>query len=208
MALAPRLANRRDSLSKTLVQCLSDVFDDVDSGVPQAIVSAYALHTESTKGILNFGNDLCFAVAARSFVRAWSGSLVPGAEAFLYRFNCPNPWDRPWKGYATHILDIAFALQNYAEYLSPGQCASSERFAKDIITFVQSKDPWPAYRHGIDKGTMVYYASMEGDQDMSQVVENEDPEKTGRNDNLEKLVKPELLDKLMEAWQMFMAGPR
>lgn len=58
MALAPRLANRTDSLPKTLVQCLSDAFDDVDSGVPPAIASAYALHKESTKRILNFGNDV------------------------------------------------------------------------------------------------------------------------------------------------------
>lgn len=137
-----------------------------------------------------------------------TGFPVPGTEAFLHRFNCPNPWDGPWKGHATHILNIAFALQYYAEYLSPGQRASAERFAKDIITFVQGKDPWLAYRNGINRNTMVYYAPMHGGQDMSQVVENKEPRKTGRKDNLEKLVKPELLDKLTDAWQMSMAGPR
>lgn len=73
---------------------------------------------------------MCFAVAAREFAREWS---LAGLEAFLCRFNCPNPWDGAWKGHATHILDLAFLLLNYNQYLSKGQQQAAERFADDVI---------------------------------------------------------------------------
>ncbi|KAJ5636954.1 Alpha/Beta hydrolase protein [Penicillium longicatenatum] len=214
MALAPRLGARTDIFSQTLVKCLSTAFENVDSKIASAIAAAYDLSPrsssntpESTKNVLNFGNDVCFAVAAQSFTKAWSLSSIPETEALLYNFNCPNPWDGPWKGHATHILDIAFVLQNYAEYLSRGQQLSAERFAADLTTFVNGEKPWAEYQPGTAEGSMVYEAPMEGDQDLSGFVASEAPEKTGRRYALQALVKPELFDKLMDVWQMFMAGP-
>lgn len=215
MALAPRLAARTDIFSKTFVECLSKILGPVDTTITPVISLAYGLDPtstantpESTNNILNFGNDLCFTLALQSFARAWSTSPVHGTESFLYRFNCPNSWDGPWKGHATHILDIAFLLLNYREYLSPGQQLSVERFAKDIITFLHEGRPWTKYQDGIGGGSMVYYAPMDGNQDMSRFVGNGASETMGREDVLESLVGPELLDNCMDAWQMFTAGPR
>ncbi|PLB35005.1 Alpha/Beta hydrolase protein [Aspergillus candidus] len=214
MALAPRLEARTDIFSQTLVKCLSTSFENVDPSIALAIAAAYDLDPSSTsntpesmKKVLNFGNDVCFAVAAQSFTRAWSSSSVPGTEALQYRFNCPNPWDGPWKGHATHILDIAFVLQNYAEHLSNGQRLSAEQFAADLITFIHGKKPWAEYQVGTAEGSMVYNASIAGDQNLSGFAASEAPEKTGRRYALQALVKPELFDRLMDAWQMFMAGP-
>lgn len=214
MALAPHLIDRTDNLCQTLVNCLSTVFDNVDASIARNIAQAYRLEpasftkdAESTQPILNFGNDVCFAAAGRSFARAWSASSMLGTEAFLYMFNCPNPWDGPWKGHATHILDIAFVLMNYAEYLDKGQQSAAERFAKDIITFVNGKQPWAGYQDDNFGGSMVYDAPMEGNENLSRFVKDGKPAVTGRRDFLQRLVQPELFDRLMDAWQMFMAGP-
>lgn len=179
-----------------------------DTGTAAAIITAYGLDPSSiantqnsTERVLNFGNDICFAVAARDFTRAWS---LAGLEAFLYRFNCSNPWNGAWKGYATHILDIAFLLLNYTEFLSQGQQQSAEQFAKDIIIFVHGGKPWAAY-HERTQGSMVYNAPAEGDLDRSEYVGRETPQRTGRRDALERVEEAGLLDRLMDGWQLFMA---
>lgn len=214
MAFASRIATRTDIFPKTLVQHLHALLDPIDLTLAPKIVSAYSLNTsipsntpESTKSILEFGHDVCFALAARSFTRAWS---APGTEALLYRFNCPNPWDGPWKGVATHIQDIVFMLLNYRESLAPGQRKSAERFAQDIIAFVAGgKTPWKGYRSGVDEGSMVYFAPMEGEEDESGFVGDEKPGRTGRRDVLLRLgeERGQVWDRIMDAWQMFMAGP-
>lgn len=213
MALAPRLIARTDILSQTFINCLSTVFGSVDASIAHKIARAYGLDpgscsndAESKQKILEFGNDICFASAARSFSRSWSVSSVPGTEALLYMFNCPNPWEGPWKGHATHILDIAFVLMNYSDYLDQGQQRAAERFAKDIISFVNQDTPWEQYQPETE-GSMVYDAPMQGDGDLSRFVKNGPPANTGRRDHLQKIVQPELFDRLMDVWQMFMAGP-
>lgn len=146
---------------------------------------------------------MCFAVAAREFARAWS---LAGLESFLYRFNCPNPWEGVWKGHATHILDLAFLLLNYNEYLAKGQRQAAERFAKDVITFVHGHQPWVAYwNNGAQQGSMVYDAPVEGAMDRSEYVGCDAPQMTGRRDAMHRFGAPEVLDRLMDGWQMFMA---
>ncbi|KAJ9149933.1 Sterol esterase [Pleurostoma richardsiae] len=215
MAFNSRVSGRVDILSKTLRDCLATVFDPIDVKITPSIVSAYGLDTtaasnaaETIEPVLNFGNDVMFALPARAFARAWSSSGLPGAEAFLCHFNCPNPWDGPWKGHATHIQDIAFVLQNYRDSLSVGQRRCAERYARDIIAFVNTAPPWPAYHHGVKPGSMVYFAPEEGDIDQSQFVSDEAPERTGRRDILQRLVPEEMSDKLVDVWQMFMLGPQ
>lgn len=198
-------------MPQTLARCVSQALSSTNPGDKAAIATAYQLDSSSmvtantkasTERVLNFGNDVCFALAAREFARTWS---LAGLEAFLYRFNCPNPWDEAWKGYATHILDLALLLLGYNEYLSKGQQQAAERFAKDVIVFVHGGEPWVAYRTGTQEGSMVYDAPAEGEVDGSQYVECEIPQRTGRRDVMYKVETPEILDKLMGSWQMFMA---
>ncbi|KAE8383735.1 Alpha/Beta hydrolase protein [Aspergillus bertholletiae] len=210
--LAARLANRTDVLSNTLINCLSTVLKDVDPNLTPRIANAYGLDSaaasnpdESKRRVLKFGNDICFAAPAQFFARAWSTSSIPGTAAFLYRFNCPNPWDGPWKSHATHVLDIAFALLNYTEYLSAGQRSAAERLAKDIITFVHGESPWEEYRYRTADGSMVYDAAAEGCDDLTKFVKKETPEEAGRRNFLQTIVPTELFDRLMDAWHMFMA---
>lgn len=215
MAFASRIAARTDIFPKTLAQCLSSILDPVNNTIAPTLISAYGLDTTitanshiSTKAVLDLGNDICFALGARLFTRLWSASSVPGTEAFLCHFNCPNPWEGAWKGHATHIQDIAFMLQNYSEFLSDGQQKSAKRFATDIIAFVNGRKPWKGYENNKSEGSMVYYAAMEGSKDESGFVEDEIPDKIGRRDILQKLKSLDILDKVMDAWLMFMAGPQ
>ncbi|KAB5580885.1 Alpha/Beta hydrolase protein [Coniochaeta sp. 2T2.1] len=214
-AYAPRLASRSDILPKTLTAHLAAALDSVDPSLTQAIISGYNLPTaatantfESTKPVLDLATDICWSVGARSFARSWSSSTITNEKkAFLYRFNVPNPWDGAWKGHATHILDIAFVLQNYREYLAPGQQKAGELFGRHVIAFVNGDVPWPAYGDGGRPGAYVYFAPEEGEEDASCYVEDEAHERTGRRGLLQG-VRPEVLDRVMGAWEMCMKGPK
>ncbi len=74
-----------------------------------------------------------------------------------------------------------------------------------MIAFVNGGDPWPSYGSG---GTMVYDAPQLGWEDRSRCIINECVESTGRRDALYKIVGEELFDKLVDVWQLVMAGPR
>ncbi|CAK7237570.1 hypothetical protein SBRCBS47491_010024 [Sporothrix bragantina] len=213
MAFSSRVAERSDILPKTLAESLGAVFDPINAEIAPAIISAYDLNPaatsntgHSTEPVLNFGNDVMFALPARAFAKAWGTSGTPGTQAFLCHFNCPNPWEGPWKGHASHIQDIVFVLQNYRETLSSGQCLCAERYARDLITFVCGAEPWPAHTDG-EPGSMVYFAPEDGEEDNSGFVSSEDAQKTGRRSTfLLSVVGEEHLDKLVDAWQMFMAA--
>jgi carboxylesterase type B len=206
------VAARSDILAKTLATNLAAALDPIDPRLAPSIISEYGLDStatdntpESLKAVLDLATDICFALGARTFARSWSAE--PDAEAFLYHFNVPNPWDGPWKGHATHILDIAFLLQNYREHLPPGQQKTADRFTRHVIGFVNGGSPWPAHQ-AAQGGVMVYYAQEQGDDDQSRFVENEAPGETGRRVILQTLMKQEWWDKVMEAWELFMKGPK
>jgi hypothetical protein len=212
MAFSSRIAGRTDVLTKTFAKCLSSAFDPIDKNIATNIISAYEVDINATgnsfqtnEKILNYGNDIMFSLPAQHLAQAWSMS-EHGTQAFLGHFNCPNPWDGPWKGYSTHIQDIAFVLQNYNQFISEGQRLCAERYAKDIIAFVTGEDPWPAVQEGSKPGGMVYYAAAEGDKDESEYVRDAEPQRKKRRDHLENIVGVGNLDRAVDAWVMFMAG--
>ena len=168
MIYASRLAGRTDVLAKTREQCLLAVFDPIGSTIAPAIIAGYGLEASATsnnpqnlQAVLTFGNGVMFFLPACAFARAWSRSLVAGTEAFLYHFNRPNPWEGPWKGHSSHSLDMVFLFQNYNNYLSLGQRQCAERHAREVIAFVNGKDPWPSYQCEKMPGALVYYAAKD-----------------------------------------------
>ncbi|KAK5659821.1 hypothetical protein OQA88_1033 [Cercophora sp. LCS_1] len=209
-AYAPRVSSRSDILPRTLADHLHAKLDDINPTLVPTVIDGYGIDvdaiantSESTKAVLGLATDICFGFGARAFAKAWSET---GNESFLYRFNVPNPWDGPWKGHATHILDIAFVLQNYRDFLGEGQRKSGERFTRDVITFVSGGAPWTKYR-AEEPGAMVYDAKESGEADESKFV-GKDGEQSGRREVLLKLTGQGVLDKVMEAWEGFMKGPR
>ena len=206
------MATRTDILTKTLAANLAAALSPIDPELTPSIIREYGLDTttsantsESLGAVLDLATDICFALGARTFAKSWSARR--DTTAFLYHFNVPNPWDRPWKGHATHILDIAFVLQNYRNYLPPGQLETANRFTRDVVTFVHGGTPWPAYQTE-QGGAMVYFAQKQGAHDESYFSEHEAPEKTGRRVIIQTLMKQKCWDKVMDAWEMFMKGPK
>lgn len=210
MAFLSRVEGRTDILPKTLAENLKAQLDPVDPKLAPAVISGYGLDETAsanspatTRAVLNVGNDIHFALPALAVAKIWSSSTVEGTKAFLYHFNCPNPWDGPLKGEASHILDIAFALQNYKEQLSPGQRLCAERFASDIIRFVNGEDVWEDYHPSARPTSMIYSAPAEGGKDESHLVQDSSAESTGRREVVQKLGAEPIWDKILHSWQAF-----
>ncbi|CAK7202829.1 hypothetical protein SEUCBS139899_005556 [Sporothrix eucalyptigena] len=98
--------------------------------------------------VLQFASDIGYCAPAHVLAKTFPG------EAFVLQFSEPNPWDGPFKGYTTHVLDIAFIFQNYREHLDAEQLATSEKFATDIIHFSNGSAPWDDYHKS---GTVAVY---------------------------------------------------
>jgi carboxylesterase type B len=202
------LAGRNEALPGILRRCLSTRLGPESSSTISELLKAYEVDTSATVNttetiipVLNFLNDIGFYYPARIFVQAWSESNT----AFLCHFNSPNPWDGPWKGYATHVLDIVFVLQNYNAYLSPGQRACAERFAGDVIRFVNGGSPWRNWERSAP-AAMAYYAKEDGERDESALVPNGESKLTGRRHVLEKIVGKDRFDELLDIMSMVLAG--
>ncbi|KAK5045738.1 hypothetical protein LTR84_008830 [Exophiala bonariae] len=215
-AFESRLPSQTDTLPQALIASLKESLDSTDARFVPAILSRYGLgqsaspnSTETTRrAILDLGNDIHFALPALALAKIWSKTTVPSAKAFLYHFNCPNPWDGPWKGEANHILDIAFALQNYNEQLSVGQRQCAGRFGKDFIRFVNGEDVWGEYRAGERPTSMIYSAQIDGEKDDSHLVHDESSASTGRRTFIQELGAEHIHDKVLHSWQVFMSATR
>jgi carboxylesterase type B len=109
--------------------------------------------------VLNFVNDVVALAPVVAFARTWQGNL------YAYYFNERNPWEGPWKGQASHILDLAYLFQNYREYLTEEQQAVAEVFAEDFSKFCHGVSPWPVFDETATKDTFpvrVFGPSDEG----------------------------------------------
>lgn len=113
----------------------------------QGILDKYGITTEQTDDeafprVLDFLNDLLFFAPTLMLSRGWQGN------AYVYYFNEGNPWDGPWKGKASHVLDVAYLFQNFQEFQTPAQQAVAAAFAEDIFRYSYGTAPWPAITPG------------------------------------------------------------
>lgn len=203
-----RLLQRTDVFPRTLTQYLRKALDPIDPGLVSKVIELYGIDSSatsnsdlSTQSVLRLGNDITFAIPAEVCAQTLSNA---GAEVFLYNFHCPNPWDGRWKGYANHVLDIAFALGNYDAFLSLGQMQSACRFATNIIEFTNGMPPWRALNNNEGPETMVYYAAADGATDESKSIRFEDSTRSATRTRLIELVGKDRLDKVLDGWTMFM----
>lgn len=93
---------------------------------------------EAFPHVLEFINDIGFAAPAVAYTRGWPGTV------YRYFFNEENPWDGPWKGRASHILDLAYLYQNYNDFLSEDEKAVAKMLAEDFFKFCYGHPPWQA----------------------------------------------------------------
>ena len=170
-------------------------------GVAGELLTAYGLSPEldDTEGmfrVLQVANDLNFYLPTLAIAQGFEAHM----KTYMYRFNEPNPWDGPWKGHATHILDLCFLLQNFNEHLDDAQKNNAELFAKDVIKFVNGEEPWTRWQ------SEERIAKVLGPSGKAEVIEDA-PEKVGRRSVVLKLGEQIGLDKLNEAFNGFMKPP-
>lgn len=89
--------------------------------------------------ILDFANDINFQAPARAYASVWPST------SYQYRFREPNPWEGPWQGHSSHVLDVAYLFLNFAERLTPSQAKLAEEFATDILKFVNGTAPFQKF---------------------------------------------------------------
>uniref|UniRef100_A0A9P3ENT3 Carboxylic ester hydrolase n=1 Tax=Aspergillus pseudoviridinutans TaxID=1517512 RepID=A0A9P3ENT3_9EURO len=114
---------------------------------------------EAFSAVLNFINDVVSFAPVMSFAQGWKGNV------HVYYFNEGNPWEGPWKGQPSHLLDIAYLFQNYSEYLGEQQQAVATAFAEDFFRFCYGFSPWPVVdKQGNERGfaARVYGPSDKG----------------------------------------------
>jgi len=154
--------------------------------------------------MLELANDIGWYAPTVAYAENFSAPANGGTQnAYVYRFNEPNPWDGPWKGHANHILDVAFLFQNFNGYLSGEQKSTAEAFAEDVFDFCYGKPGWNAWESG-KKAARVY-----GPNGKIEALEDE-PEKVGRRKALFELagmIGTDGLDALADAFNSFLKAP-
>lgn len=169
------------------------------------ILSAYSIVEDAPgdkalEAILKFASDICFFVPVLNYGHCWSGN------AFIYRFNEPNTWEGPWKGYANHIHDVAYLFQNYNDDLTETQLPVAVQFAKDVISFANGQAPWSVFRWETgDLASRVYGGRETGTSGKVMTVPVSDP-RTERSNAILLLMDSISGDELSRAWGNFMAG--
>lgn len=155
---------------------------------------------EAKRKILNFANDVVFFTPVLNYAHCWQG------DAFIYFFNEPNTWDGPWKGFATHILDIAYLFQNFNDHLTPAQRNVAIQFATDVITFANGDAPFPPFGFKMTElYSRVYGGSRPEDSGTVTTVNGPSP-RTERRSILFDIVDKVSGDELSDAWTAFLAG--
>ena len=197
---ALRLGGRRKNIGAAFCSSMTSSLASTPE-IVNKLFSAYGLTSdladdEAYVKVLRVTNDIQFY--APTFLLAQN--LEKKTRIHMYRFNEPNPWDGPWKGEASHILDLALLLQNFSEFLDGPVRAMGEEFALDVIAFVHGKDPWARWREG-EK-----LAKVLGPQGKVEVVEDV-PEKVGRRDIILRVADEVGYDKLNDALRSFMIAP-
>ncbi|KAJ3546564.1 hypothetical protein NM208_g1936 [Fusarium decemcellulare] len=86
--------------------------------------------------------DIAFYAPTGIALKGWPN---PNGR-FLFHFNAANPFPGPLQGKASHVLDVAYAFQNYNHHLPPSEVQVARNLGLAIIAFVHSGQPgWPAW---------------------------------------------------------------
>ncbi|GKT48168.1 uncharacterized protein ColSpa_08349 [Colletotrichum spaethianum] len=186
------LLQRKEHIAVRFIKSISSSLSQHPS-VATRILEAYGI-TEAASDddafikILQFASDVSFRAPAESFAKGFHG------DSYLLELAEGNPWDGPFKGHSTHVLDVALLFQNYNEHLDEKQRQIAESFAVDVINFVHGQAPWKRFQDGA--GRMVY---ENGTRMYKQAGVNSE-----KYESLLELGEEIGLDALLKVWQNFL----
>ena len=204
MAFAGGLLARKANIGASFRATAAKTLDGHPK-VLKSLLEHYSLDESATSTLTDdeaLINVLKFISDAAFFVPAVEMAANFAKDAFVLFFNEPNPWDGLFKGHSSHILDVAFLLQNYNEYLDEAQKASAITFATDVITFVNGQSPWESFNGG--RNVAASYAN--GKKTVSELSVSEH---TGRSSFILDIGKEESgpgMDALMQIVTKFLKG--
>ncbi|KAF2827372.1 alpha/beta-hydrolase [Ophiobolus disseminans] len=192
------LAQRKAGIAKAL---MTSLHNSLPTDAAAAVLDAYGIRstTADDEGMdqsINLATDIAYVAPALAYARAFPG------ETYYYHFNEPNPWDGPFKGSSTHMLDATFLFQNFNEHMSDVAKEVAKSLAAAFIKFANGMKPWADFEE--TRSVRTYGPS---DKSIVSVAEN-NGWGNGRRDALWKLGEAEKvdLDSLSAAWDMFIAG--
>lgn len=146
MILAFLNPHLKDNAGKRFIDAVNKVlanYPEAAEELPRRYgISATASDDEAFPRVLEFINDITFFTPVMAYVRGWPGT------AYVYYFNEENPWEGPWKGRASHIVDLAYFFQTFNEFLTEDQRAVGRAMVEDFFRFVHGVAPWPGVEAG------------------------------------------------------------
>ena len=192
-----RLASRQPGIAEAFCSSIQSSFRS-SPAVGEALLNAYNLSPDMADAIaferiLEVGTDLCFYAPTFTFAEGLHGDM----KVFVYRFNEPNPWEGPWKGRATHGLDVALLLQNFGDYLEPEQRRLGEELADNVFNFLQGEEPWDEWRC---QRPMSKTFGPKGECSTTE----DDAETVGRRSTVWRLAETAEIDALVKAYMIFL----
>ncbi|KAI9148991.1 hypothetical protein HJFPF1_11035 [Paramyrothecium foliicola] len=192
------LGDRMKTLSQDFLAFLETSFAQEPNIVAQ-VLQLYPMDNKepevATTAVLNFFGDLLFFAPTVKISQAWP------KQAYVYRFNHPNPWFGPWNGEANHIFDVASLFLNYEDFLPEGEAKSHSQMTLDFLNFICGNEPFPRYEKEAG-GVRVYGPPSEGFSFRASF----DGALTGRRTDILVLEQEVSLDRLSRVCESFMSG--
>ncbi|KAK2006318.1 carboxylesterase [Colletotrichum eremochloae] len=188
MSLLPKKAGIAARFIESISSSLSQHADAATQILQVYGISEATDDDEALIHILEFASDLGFRAPAELYAKSFHG------DSYLLEFAERNPWDGPFKGHSTHVLDVAFLFQNYNEHLGDEQRQIAESFAADVIDFVCGEAPWTRLQD--TAGRMIYQHGTR--------TYKEDGASSGNYGRLLALGEKIGLDSLLKAWETFL----
>ncbi|PCH02393.1 Carboxylesterase, type B [Penicillium occitanis (nom. inval.)] len=140
-----RLGFQAKNAAARFISTLEKALSAYPAEIPSELLASYGISSttpdkDAFDRILEFTNDVLFYAPVLAYAAGWPKD----GNAYVYYFNEENPFEGPFKGQSTHILDLAYFYQNYNDYLAPEQQEVARAFAEDLLKFVAGQAPWEA----------------------------------------------------------------
>ncbi|KAF8860196.1 alpha/beta-hydrolase [Acephala macrosclerotiorum] len=148
------LKNRIMDNPDIMIRLRDSLKDTLTSAESKRLLDAYSLSRtlspeQQYKGLLGFASDLRFYFP---LLQAEKGSRgVEDRKCFRYHFHQQNPIEGPWKGYASHEIDVAYLLGSISEVFPP----EHQRFGKEMAAVWIKFTYGGGWRTGNGKEVMV-----------------------------------------------------
>jgi carboxylesterase type B len=139
LVLKTRILDHPEVLTRLKKACETHL----SSSQTHQLFAAYDLESALTKKdeedrLRELVSELRFYLPVLAAWRGWK-ACSPPKRASRYHFHVPNPIEGPFKGLASHELDVAFLLQNYDEYFDERNRKLAREMQDQFIEFVNGE---------------------------------------------------------------------